>query len=139
VELLLKEVTMSRVRALSHVAASAAFLLFTGALASFALPLEGTAKEKPAKKTAAEARVVHKVNPVYPPEAKKDHLEGLVHIDVRIAKDGSVAEAKAIDGHPTLAEAALAAVRQWRYEPVLGPDKKPVEVRMTITIRFSLA
>jgi TonB family protein len=50
-----------------------------------------------------------------------------------------VAEAKAIDGHPTLAEAALAAVRQWRYEPVLGPDKKPVEVRMTITIRFSLA
>lgn len=139
VELLLKEVTMSKARALSHVAASAAFLLLAGALASFSLPLEGTAREKPAKKTAPEARVVHKVNPVYPPEAKKDHLEGLVHIDVRIAKDGSVAEAKAIDGHPTLAEAALAAVRQWRYEPFLGKDKKPVEVLLTVTIRFTLA
>jgi bla regulator protein blaR1 len=140
VELLLKEVTMSKVRALSHLAASAAFVLLAGALASFALPLEGTAKdEKPTSKTAAEARIVHKVNPVYPADAKKDHLEGLVHIDVRIAKDGSVAEAKAKDGHPTLAEAALAAVRQWRYEPVLGPDKKPVEARLTVTIRFTLA
>jgi TonB family protein len=140
VELLLKEVTMSKVRALSHLAASAAFVLLAGALASFALPLEGTAKdEKPTSKTAAEARIVHKVNPVYPADAKKDHLEGLVHIDVQIAKDGSVAEAKAVDGHPTLAEAALAAVRQWRYEPVLGPDKKPVEAHLTVTIRFTLA
>jgi TonB family protein len=140
VELLLKEVTMSKVRALSHLAASAVFLLLAGALASFSMPLLGTAKdEKAVKKATSEVRPIHKVNPVYPEEAKKDHLEGLVHVDVRIGKDGSVTEAKAIDGHPTLVEAALAAVRQWRYEPVLGPDKKPVEVRLTITIRFTLA
>jgi outer membrane biosynthesis protein TonB len=49
-----------------------------------------------------------------------------------------VAEATATDAHPTLAEAALAAVRQWRYEAVLGPDKKPVEARLTITVNFRL-
>jgi hypothetical protein len=48
-------------------------------------------------------------------------------------------EATATDGHPPLAEAALAAVRQWRYEPVLGADKKPVEAKLTITVNFRLA
>ena len=81
---------------------------------------------------------MHKVNPVYPPEAKKDHIQGIVHIATRLAKDGSVAEAEAKDGPAILAEAALAAVRQWRYEPVQGADKKPVEVMLTITINFRL-
>jgi len=61
-----------------------------------------------------------------------------VLIDVRVGKDGKVADARVKSGHPTLAEAALAAVRQWRYEPILGPDKKPVEVALTITINFRL-
>ena len=145
VELLLKEVAMSKVRAACHLSVSALFLVLAGAVASSSFPLSaaGAAEEESKGATAEKAkpgepRLVHKVNPVYPPEAKKDHLEGLVHIDARIAKDGSVAEAKAVDGHPTLAEAALAAVRQWRYEPVLGPDKKPVEVRITITVNFRL-
>ena len=117
-----------------------------GAVASSSFPLRASAQPEGEKATASadkakvgEPRLVHKVNPVYPPEAKKDHLEGVVHIDTRLAKDGSVAEAKATDGHPTLAEAALAAVRQWRYEPVLGPAGKPVEVRLTITVNFRLA
>ena len=143
VELLLKEVVMSKVRAWCHLSLSAVLLAFVGALAASSFPLAawaGAEKEsKPTEKAkVGEPRIVHKVNPVYPAEAKKDRLEGLVHIDVRLAKDGSVAEAKAIDGHATLAEAALAAVRQWRYEPVLGPDQKPVEVRMTITVNFRL-
>jgi TonB family protein len=75
---------------------------------------------------------------VYSAEAKKEGLEGLVHVDIRLAKNGSVAEATATAGHPTLAEAALLAVRQWRYEPVIGPDKKPVEVKLTITMKFRL-
>jgi TonB family protein len=145
VELLLKEVAMSRVRTLSHLAAGAACVLLVGVLGSYALPLEGTAARaneaapvEKAGKPAHEPRIVHKVPPVYPPEAKSDHLEGVVHIDARIGKDGSVAEAKAVDGHPTLAEAALAAVRQWRYEPVLGPGNKPIEATLTITINFRL-
>jgi TonB family protein len=145
VELLLKEVAMSKLRALCHLSVSALFLVLAGAVASSSFPLAPAAPPEEEKAPAAaekgkvkEPRLVHKVNPAYPPEAKKERLEGLVHIDIRLAKDGSVAEAKATDGHPTLAEAALAAVRQWRYEPVLGPDKKPVEVKLTITVNFRL-
>ncbi|HEY6554060.1 MAG TPA: energy transducer TonB, partial [Vicinamibacteria bacterium] len=107
-------------------------------LSSSALSEDEKPKATAEKAKVGEPRLVHKVNPVYPAEAKKDRLEGTVHIDVRLAKDGSVAEATATDGHPTLAEAALLAVRQWRYEPVIGPDKRPVEVKATITVNFRL-
>jgi TonB family protein len=142
VELLLKEVTMSRLKMLSHLAASASFLVLAGALAASSFPLEGTsdnakAVEKKAAKSP-EPRAIHKVNPDYPAEAKKDGIEGAVVIDARIAKDGTVAEARAREGNPLLAEAAVAAVRQWRYEPPVGPDKKPTELAFTITIRFRL-
>jgi TonB family protein len=146
VELLLKEVVMSKVRAVCHLSVSGLLLVLAGALAASSFPLsasaqpeEGTKSAAAEKSKAGEPRMVHKVNPVYPPEAKKDGIQGFVHIDARIAKDGTVAEAAAKDGHPTLAEAALAAVRQWRYEPVLGADKKPVEVKITITVNFRLA
>lgn len=149
VELLLKEVTMSQVRTLCHLALSASFLVLTGALAASSFPLAGgegarTAAEKPkggekAGKAVKEPRLVHKVQPSYPAEAKKEGLEGIVLIDVRVGKDGAVADARVTRGHPVLAEAALAAVRQWRYQPTLGPDKKPVEVTLTITINFRLA
>jgi TonB family protein len=145
VELLLKEVAMSKVRAVCHLSVSALLLVLAGAVGSASFPLSASAepeKEKEAvvvgKNGVREPRRVSKVDPVYPPEAKKDHIQGLVHIDVRLGKDGSIAEATATDGHPSLAEAALAAVRQWRYEPVLGPDKKPVEAKLTITVNFRL-
>ena len=145
VEFLLKEVAMSKVRALNHLFVCALFVVVAGVGASASLPLlamaEPTDEKAPIakeKSTPGEPRLVHKVNPVYPPEAKKDHIQGVVHVATRLGKDGAVAEAKATDGHATLAEAAVAAVRQWRYEPVLGPDKKPVEVNFTITINFRL-
>jgi len=145
VELLLKEVVMSKVRALCHLALGGLFLVLAGSVASWSFPLSSsaqpekeTAKASAEKAKVGEPRLVHKVNPAYPAEAKKEGLEGVVHIETRLAKDGSVAEATATDGHPTLAEAALLAVRQWRYEPVIGPDKKPVEVKLTITVNFRL-
>jgi TonB family protein len=146
VELLLKEVTMSRARVLSHLAASAAFLTLAGAMVASSFPLQGqeggakaAVKNDKSAKAVGEPRIIHKVAPEYPAEAKKDKLEGIVLIDVRVGKDGKVADARVKSGHPTLAEAALAAVRQWRYEPILGPDRKPVEVALTITINFRLS
>jgi len=147
VELLLKEVTMSRARVLSHLAVSAFVLTLAGTVAAASFPLageDGSAKaaEKSGGKSArgiSEPRIIHKVAPEYPAEAKKDKLEGIVLIDVRVGKDGKVADARVKSGHPTLAEAALAAVRQWRYEPILGPDRKPVEAALTITINFRLS
>jgi TonB family protein len=136
---------MSKKRILGHLAVSGLILVLAGGLSAWSFPLttagEGEKGDEPAaaaKAKGREPKLIHKVNPVYPPDAKKDGIQGPVRVDVRLGKDGAVAEARATDGHPTLAEAALAAVRQWRYEPVLGPDDKPVEARLTITINFRL-
>jgi hypothetical protein len=54
-----------------------------------------------------------------------------------IAKDGTVANLEAVSGHPLLLEAALDAVRQWRYQPLIQ-NGEPVEVATTIDLAFTL-
>ncbi|MFZ0797071.1 MAG: energy transducer TonB [Terriglobales bacterium] len=57
-----------------------------------------------------------KVAPVYPELAKKMNISGVVRIQVTVAANGSIKDAKLVGGHPVLASAALDAVRKWRYE-----------------------
>jgi TonB family protein len=81
------------------------------------------------------ASLVHKVQPIYPDEARAAHLSGSVILHVIIAIDGTL-QAITIDrGDPVLGKAAVDAVRQWRYKPTLL-NGKPVEVDTTITIEF---
>jgi TonB family protein len=65
-----------------------------------------------------KTQIVHMVNPAYPPEAKKKGIEGLVKIDLTVNTKGEVTKATVISGPGKLREAALAAVRQWRYKPL---------------------
>jgi len=58
-----------------------------------------------------------KVEPTYPELARKMNLSGTVKIEVVVAPNGTVKEAKLIGGHPVLGTAALEAVRKWRFEP----------------------
>jgi protein TonB len=58
-----------------------------------------------------------KVQPVYPDLARKMNLTGTVKIQVVIAPNGTVKDAKVVGGHPVLAGVALDAVRKWRFEP----------------------
>ena len=60
---------------------------------------------------------MHKVQPVYPPEARRMHVEGNVVIDAMVTASGQVDELKLVSGDPLLAPAAMEAVRQWRYTP----------------------
>jgi periplasmic protein TonB len=62
-------------------------------------------------------------------------LEGSVRLRVAIARDGSIEDVKALSGDPLLAEAAIAAVKQWRYRPIIL-DGKPVPALTVITITF---
>lgn len=75
--------------------------------------------------------------PRYPALAEQIGLEGLVIIECRVDRDGNVADARVLRGHPLLDEAALEAVRQWHYRPTLL-NGTPVSVVMTVTMRFSL-
>jgi len=84
------------------------------------------------------AKLINKVQPVYPPLAKQARIQGTVRLQAVIAKDGSVVELQVLSGHPLLQQAALDAVRQWRYHPTLL-NTEPVEVVTTIDVIFTLS
>jgi TonB family protein len=86
-----------------------------------------------------EPKVVKKVAPIYPPEARKARIQGTVFLRCVIGTDGEVKSATPEkEADPSLVEAAATAVKQWRYEPVRDDQGRPVEVTMTITINFRL-
>jgi protein TonB len=84
------------------------------------------------------AKILSRVNPVYPPLAKQARIQGLVKLEGVIAKDGTIEQLRLLSGHPLLAPAALAAVKQWRYRPTLL-NGEPVEVVAPIEVHFILS
>jgi TonB family protein len=58
-----------------------------------------------------------KVPPQYPEIAKRMNIVGSVKLEVQIAANGSVKAVKPLGGHPLLIDSAIAAVKQWKYEP----------------------
>jgi protein TonB len=86
----------------------------------------------------AEANLIHDVTPQYPPEAGRARLEGTVVLMAVIGSDGSVRDVRVESCLPMLAQAAIDAVKQWRYKPYLV-DGEPVEVDSRITINFTLS
>jgi len=85
-----------------------------------------------------EANLVHDVPPTYPPEAGRARIEGTVVLLAVIGKDGSVQDVRVESGLPILAQAAIDAVKRWRYRPYLL-NGEPVEVDSRITINFTLS
>jgi len=77
------------------------------------------------------------VAPTYPPIAQQAHVEGLVIIQATIGIDGRVVDATVLRPAPLFEQAALEAVRQWRYSPT-RLNGEPVEVVMTVTLAFRL-
>src|SRR5271166_1831512 len=86
----------------------------------------------------AEANLIHDVPPQYPPEAGRARVEGTVVLMAVIGKDGTVKDVRIESGLPILAQAAIDAVKQWRYRPYLL-NGEPVEVDSRITINFTLS
>ncbi|MCU1301196.1 MAG: TonB-like protein [Candidatus Sulfotelmatobacter sp.] len=62
-------------------------------------------------------RAKSKVQPVYPELARKMNITGTVKLEVVVSPAGSVKNAKVIGGHPVLANAAMEAIKKWRFEP----------------------
>src|SRR5437667_4120 len=84
-----------------------------------------------------EKRLVNFPRPSYPAIAQRAGLQGFVKLQVRVKKDGSVEVQKLLEGEPALADAAIAAVKQWRAKPA-WINGKPVEVISTVTFHFQL-
>lgn len=84
------------------------------------------------------AKAVYRPMPAYPPLAKAARVQGVVRLEAVIGKNGSIQNLRVISGHPLLIEAALDAVKQWRYKPTLL-DGVPVEVVTEIDVDFNLS
>lgn len=84
-------------------------------------------------------RIITRVDPVFPPEAREARIQGIVIVQALIGKDGLVQEAKALKGLPFgLDQAAVDAVRQWTFKPALR-DGEAVPVVFNVTINFKLS
>ncbi len=84
------------------------------------------------------AKLVNRVQPVYPDLARQTRIQGVVRLHAIIGKDGSIAQLEVISGHPLLQQAALDAVKQWVYQPTLL-EGRSVEVDTTIDVIFTLS
>jgi protein TonB len=78
------------------------------------------------------------VQPAYPPLARSARIQGTVVLQAVISKQGTIENLSVLSGHPMLVQAALDAVRHWRYRPYIL-NSEPVEVETQITVNFSLA
>jgi TonB family protein len=99
----------------------AAVILFgiSGVVAQTPAPQDHPAETK--------RKLKSKVVPEYPVIAKQLHLQGKVKIEVTVAADGHVVSTKVLGGHPVLANAAVDAIKKWRFEPAPKETTEVIE------------
>jgi periplasmic protein TonB len=84
-----------------------------------------------------EGSLIRKVEPPYPPLAKSARIQGPVVLFAVISRSGTIDNLRVLSGHPMLVQAAIDAVKQWRYRPYIL-NQEPIEVETQITINFVL-
>ena len=84
-----------------------------------------------------QKRLIHDVQPAYPDTARQAGIEGNVTLRLLIGKDGHVQEVRPLSGQLLLVSAAIAAVKEWRYKPMLL-DGQAQPVVTTVSIGFRL-
>jgi TonB family protein len=80
---------------------------------------------------------VHDVRPIYPDDAKRNGIQGVVVMEIRVEGDGTVSRARVMESMPALDAAALEAVRQWQFRPTLL-NGVPTPIVMSTTVHFKL-
>jgi protein TonB len=98
-------------------------------------------QEKPPVRAKGEVKppkLIKMIDPVYPEEAKKKGIEGVVIVEATTDIYGRVVETQVLRSIPELNAAALAAVSQWVYEPYIK-DGEPRGIIFTVTVRFNLS
>ncbi len=102
-------------------------------------PAPPVIKKEPVRRSTGvqESKLIKKVDPVYPQIAIHARVSGVVILDVRVDEEGNVESIRVLSGHPLLNEAAVSAVRQWKYSPTIL-NGEPVPVIATVTVIFNL-
>jgi TonB family protein len=105
------------------------------------LPAKETVVVQPQLKVPADAmgrRIIHQVIPEYPELARQAGVRGTVVLDTVVSVEGAVTQVKFVSGPEPLSQAAIDAVRWWRYEPYLV-NGQPATVETTVAVDFRLA
>ena len=84
---------------------------------------------------AMQKLLVHKVDPVYPLEARRQNLQAIIALDIVVSRDGSVLKVRALNGPDILAQAAVDALRWWRFQPYIL-NGKAVSAETTVAVEF---
>jgi len=79
--------------------------------------------------------LVHRVEPVYPAEARKQRLQGVIVLNVIVGTDGAVVRMRPLNGPDILAQAAMDALRWWKFEPY-RLNGEPAVVETTLAVEF---
>jgi TonB family protein len=85
----------------------------------------------------SQGLLLYKVQPIYPHDAMRNHIQGAVVLHAIIDKNGRISNLKALSGPKELTAAAISAVEQWRYRPY-SLEGGPIEVQTEITVNFQL-
>lgn len=85
-----------------------------------------------------EGNLVYRVQPAYPALARQARIQGSVVLRAVINREGRIEDLQVLSGHPMLVQAAMDAVRQWRYRPYIL-NEQPIEVETQITVNFTLS
>jgi TonB family protein len=86
-------------------------------------PLPGESSAIILSSKGAEKRLAHSVSPKYPADARSNGAEGTVVLKEVVDENGRVEGVRLVEGNPTLAPAAIQAVKQWRYRPYVRDGK----------------
>lgn len=84
-----------------------------------------------------EQRLIHKVIPEYPERARHAGVQGAVVLDIVVSVEGAVTQVKFVSGPEALSQAAMDAVRWWRFEPYIV-NGQPATVETTLLLNFRL-
>lgn len=96
------------------------------------------ATEMPQAQVPAEVMqklLIHRVEPVYPAEARKQNLQGVIALDIVVGRDGTVVSMRALNGPEILAKAAMDALRWWKFAPY-RLNGVPAVVETTVAVEF---
>jgi TonB family protein len=105
---------------------------------SIRMPQDKSSQKASSTRSLQIGRVISRVEPIYPEEAKQQGTEGAVRLHVVVGRDGSVQSVTPISGQASLAKAAVSAVGEWRYaQTLLGGQ--PVETEQDILVKFRVA
>jgi protein TonB len=83
------------------------------------------------------SKLIVKVNPAYPELARRARVSGTVVLEALIDEEGNVSSAKVLSGHSLLVDAAVEAVKHWKYSPTVL-NGEPVPILATVTVVFRL-